>query len=69
MKISKDKFYGVLVGGVIGDCLGAPFESVSLRKGIKLERIIRKIETVNKVMNYTGMYVFCSLLLKMYVFV
>ena len=38
-----DQFKGCLVGALIGDCLGAPFESNSFAGGISMKRITNLI--------------------------
>ena len=39
-KVPVDRFQGCLVGALIGDCLGAPFEGMAFSGGIPQERIM-----------------------------
>ena len=64
--MSEGKFQGCMVGGLVGDCLGAPFESSYWsQNGIQKEKITKKLFDKNGCLKskkkYTGKYVFCLL--------
>lgn len=57
----QERFQGALVGAVVGDCLGAPFEFDTRTNGIPMDKILKKINPLSKlcqnsktIFEYTG---------------
>jgi len=44
----QERFQGALVGAVVGDCLGAPFEFDTRTNGIPLDKILKKVNPLSK---------------------
>jgi len=60
--MTEGKFQGCMVGGLIGDCLGAPFESEYWsQNGISKEKLTKKLFDNNGNLKskkkYTGKYI------------
>ena len=64
--MSKSKYQGCILGALIGDCMGSPFEmSYFGKNGIKRETILKKLartlENQQALFKYTGEYLLASI--------